>query len=302
MFFCRWRISFDEFFRIVTAEGIDKSYDTHVERRYGIDSFVRDFRRGEGMYSNSSAQSVLRDYSATENWEPPPPVSFFTRNIGKKEIAPSMGPGPGAEQELRYFMHCVADHTDNAEQAFTTLYTHYEKRIFRFCLFHLRNAATAQELMHDVFLIVWQSAHTYQGQSSLEVWLFGIAHNLCRNARRRAMGSVGIRPERETVRARERPASEEPSVPITIDASSPDLNPEGQTAAHQRCSLVQRLINRLSLVQQEVLHFTYVEGLSIHDIAQILGVASGTVKSRMFTARCVLRHYMQEAGLTREDL
>jgi RNA polymerase sigma-70 factor (ECF subfamily) len=271
----------------------------------GIDSFVRDFRRGEGMYSKSSAQSVLGDYSVTENWEPPPPVSFFTRDTSETEIAPSVQPGLVAEQDLGSLMRCVADRTDNANLAFTTLYTQYEKRLFRFCLFHLRDAATAQELMHDVFLIVWQSAHTYQGQSSLEVWLFGIAHNLCRNARRRARGPTGPILGRETVRARERLPNNEPSLPtmtVATDAPSPDLNPEGQAAAHQRCSLVQRLINRLPLVQREVLHFTYVEGLSIHDIAQILGVASGTVKSRMFTARCVLQQYMQEAGLTREDL
>lgn len=254
------------------------------------------------MYSKSSAQSVLGDYSVTENWEPPPPVSFFTRGIGETEIAPSVQPGLVAEQDLGSLMRCIADRTHNANHAFTTLYTQFTKRIFRFCLLQLRDAATAQELMHDVFLIVWQSAHTYQGQSSLEVWLFGIAHNLCRNARRRAMGPAGPTPGRETVRARERPAGDELSLPITPDAPSPDLNPEGQAAAHQRCSLVQQLINRLPLVQQEVLHFTYVEGLSIHDIAQILGVASGTVKSRMFTARCVLRHSMQKAGLTRENL
>jgi RNA polymerase sigma-70 factor, ECF subfamily len=254
------------------------------------------------MYSKSSAQSVLGDYSVTEHWEPPPPVSFFTRDTGATEIAPSVQPGLVAEQDLGSLMQCIADRTDNAYQAFTTLYTQYEKRLFRFCLLQLRDAATAQELMHDVFLIVWQSAHTYQGQSSLEVWLFGIAHNLCRNARRRAMGPTGPTLGGETVRARERFPNNEPSLSITTDAPSPDFDPEGQAAAHQRCSLVQRLINRLPLVQREVLHFTYVEGLSIHDIAQILGVASGTVKSRMFTARCVLRHSMQEAGLTREDL
>ena len=257
------------------------------------------------MYSKSSAQSVLGDYSVTENWEPPPPVSFSTRDTGKKEIALSTQPGAAAEHDLRSLMRCVADRTDNAYQAFTTLYSQYAKRIFRFCLFHLKDAATAQELTHDVFLIVWQSAHTYQGHSSLEVWLFGIAHNLCRNARRRAAGPAGPTPGGETVRARERPPNNEPSLPtmiVTIDAPSPDLDPEGHAAAQQRCSLVRRLINRLPIVQREVLHFTYVEGLSIHDIAQILGVSSGTVKSRMFTARCVLRQYMQEAGLTRENL
>ena len=107
------------FFRIETAEGIDESYDNRVERRYGIDSFVRDFRRGEGMYSNSSAQSVLGNYSVTENWEPPPPVSFFTRGVGEKEIAPSVQPGLVAEQDLGSLMQCVADRTDNASQAFT---------------------------------------------------------------------------------------------------------------------------------------------------------------------------------------
>jgi len=89
---------------------------------------------------------------------------------------------------------------------------------------------------------------------------------------------------------------------VTTDEPPLDLNPEGQTAAHQRCALVQRLVNRLPIVQREVLHFTYVQGLSIHDIALILGVAISVHPGRVRTARCVLRHYVQEAGLTREDL
>jgi len=257
------------------------------------------------MYNNSLTQSALGDSSAAENWGLRPKSSPFKEKRVGRETATRGHPGPLAEQELRQLMLCIADRRGNAAQAFTTLYTQYAKRIFRFCLFHLRDAATAQELTHDVFLIVWKSAHTYQGHSSLKVWLYGVAYNLCRNARHRAVRPAGLTPREETGRTAERLGNAQPRLPTlseTLDVPSPGLEPEGQVAAHQRGALVQRLIARLPKAQQEVIHFTYVEGLSIHAIAQILGVSGGTVKSRMFAARRLLRHYMQEAGLTQEDL
>ena len=61
--------------------------------------------------------------------------------------------------------------------------------------------------------------------------------------------------------------------------------------------LLREGLSKLSAAQRTVLPLAYFGGLSIHEIAQVLGICEGTVKSRMANARRLLRHYLEHVGI-----
>jgi RNA polymerase sigma-70 factor (ECF subfamily) len=131
--------------------------------------------------------------------------------------------------------------------------------------------STADELVQDIWLRVLQGIGRLQDPAKLRAWLFGIAH-------RRLMD-----------RLRDRYAS-----PIDADADAdaaldvrPDAAPEPDGLLAGRD--LERGLARLPPAERDVLSLFYLEELSLADVARVLAVPVGTVKSRLFRARHLLR-------------
>ena len=150
--------------------------------------------------------------------------------------------------------------------AMQTLFARHRTAVYRWLLRFVGNEAVAEDLLSDVFLDVWRQADRFQARSSVSTWLLAIARFKALSARR-------IRKEAE--------------LDETIEATvaDPADNPEVMLEKKNREELVRAALNNLSPEHKEVIDLVYYHEKSVDECAQILGVPSGTVKTRMFYAR-----------------
>ena len=148
------------------------------------------------------------------------------------------------------------------EAAFKRLYARYADRVFRYALTLLRNRHLAEEVVQETMVAVWEGAGSFKGSSRVSTWIFGVARNQAHALlRREARGA--------------RTANE----PLVL----PD--PAGQVEKVER---VRSALERLPPQQREVVFLAFYEGLSYREIAGILRIPEGTVKSRMYYAKRTL--------------
>ncbi|WP_424535034.1 RNA polymerase sigma factor [Sphaerisporangium viridialbum] len=160
---------------------------------------------------------------------------------------------------------------DGDTAALTELYARYGKPMFAFLYRLAGDRGTAEEILQDTWLAVWRSAGTYQSRSSVSTWLFGVARRQAHNRLR------GVPP----------PVAAEP----TADGADSAPGPEELAIGRDR---VQAALERLPPAQREVVVLALLEDLSHQDIAEVLGIPVGTVKSRLHHARATLREWIDE--------
>ena len=157
--------------------------------------------------------------------------------------------------------------------ALAALFDRYGDQIYNHCFRHLADWAEAEDATSSVFLEVWRHRHrVLLHDGSALPWLYGVATNVCRNARRsrrRHLRAVARLPE---------PAAE----PDHADRVSDRLGSE----ARMRAVLVQ--IDALPVREREVLGLIAWAGLSYEQAAVALDIPVGTVRSRLSRARARL--------------
>lgn len=172
------------------------------------------------------------------------------------------------------------------QQAFEALYHRYHRRLFGYLLRVLRRPALIEEVLDDVMLAVWQGARRFDGRSRASTWILGIAHHKALKALERARRTA----DRE---------GDDPPDPET----EPTGDRRGPEAAAVRAELRRKLrsaMEVLSPVQRAVVELTFFFGHSYPEVAEIVGCPVGTVKTRMFHARRLLKERLPELGLDAE--
>ena len=159
--------------------------------------------------------------------------------------------------------------------ALATLYHQHQRALFRYLCGLIPDRGLAEEALQDTLLAVWRSAGSFQGRSALRTWLFGIARRQAHNAlRRRGLPVVDAED--------------------LLALADPAQGTEDQALQRAELGELAGAIRRLSLVHREVLALTFVSGLSYEEIAGVLDVPEGTVKSRLSNARRALRRAVEE--------
>jgi RNA polymerase sigma-70 factor (ECF subfamily) len=171
------------------------------------------------------------------------------------------------------------------EAACTELVAEHQRMVVQLAMNLLSDRDEALDLSQEVFLRVFRTIHRFRGQSTLRTWIYRIAVNQARNRHR-------------TWRRRHR------SDQVSLDehvAAHGDLiaaaaaTPERVFAQKELATTLQRALDRLPFDQRTVIVLREVDGLSYEEIAFSLGVAVGTVKSRLTRARQALRHDLRDA-------
>ena len=153
------------------------------------------------------------------------------------------------------------------DEALERLLDGYEQKVFRMAVAMLRDRGRAQDATQDVFLKLWRALPSYDGRAALSTWLYTIARNTCLNAVRT-----------ETYR---RPAGEIG----TFEPHAESIRPESIA--------LQSAIDRLPEVQRMIVTLFYFEDRNIAEVASLLGMPEGTIKSHLHRARRALSDMLE---------
>jgi RNA polymerase sigma-70 factor (ECF subfamily) len=154
-------------------------------------------------------------------------------------------------------------------EALEQLLERYETKVFRMAVAFLKDRARAEDVTQDIFLKLWQGLPDYDGRASPGTWLYTIARNTCLSALR----SDSYR------RVLPLDAAREPEAPARPGMTDLELAP---------------LMDRLPEIQRTAITLFYLQEKSVGEVAVMLGMPEGTVKSHLHRARLALGEIMKE--------
>jgi RNA polymerase sigma-70 factor (ECF subfamily) len=174
-------------------------------------------------------------------------------------------------------------------EAFNQLVTRHERPVFNVALRLLRDVGLAEDATQDTFIRAWQNIGTFQ-TGSVRSWLYKIATNraydMLRASARRPAGSL----EAEPVEIE----------PIWTSGGQGEEAPDAHTLRRELSIYLERALTALPEDQRMVVLLVDVQGLDYHEVADTLGTALGTVKSRLSRARAKIRQALTDDETARE--
>jgi RNA polymerase sigma-70 factor (ECF subfamily) len=162
---------------------------------------------------------------------------------------------------------------DGDRVALRELYSRHGQGLSTYLRLFTNDHGQIEEIVQDTMLAAWTGADRFAGRSTTRSWLFGIA-------RRRAM---------DTLRRRRLPVADAQLETLADPAPSPEAWALAQASQGDLLATIERL----SPVHQEILLLTFVHELAYSEIAEMLEVPIGTVKSRLSNARRALRAHLR---------
>lgn len=181
------------------------------------------------------------------------------------------------------------------ERAFEQFYASYMPRVYRFILKRVgRDASAAEELCQDVLIRAIQSIGSYRGEASLFTWI-------CQIARNRLTDYWRQRQRRDAVEAF---PEDDPTIAAALETLEGNLpGPEAEGARAELLQLVEVVLDRLPPNYGDALEWKYIDGLSVAEIAQRLGLGATAAQSLLARARGAFRDaFSALAGEGHRDL
>ncbi len=169
--------------------------------------------------------------------------------------------------------------------AFETLVEHYQQQVYHLALRMVGNESDAQDLAQEAFIRAWRGLGSFQFTSQFSTWLYRLTSNICidflrAQKRRKVVSLTMLRDDEDS----------------QWDLPDSEPLPEQQMIAAEEREHLARAFAALDPEFRQVLTLRIVNGCSYQQISQILGVAEGTVKSRLSRAREQLRKKMAANG------
>jgi len=171
-------------------------------------------------------------------------------------------PGVGAPTDRSLLERIRRGDTSGAAE----LFERYAPALLRFTDRLLSDRSTAEEVTQEVFVKVISRAHQYDGRAEVSSWLFAIAANACRDRKRRDRRATVVPLE---------------AVPEPVQKGD---GIETVLSDRERRDAVRRALSALSEEQREALVLARYHGLPYAEIAEVLGISVGAVKTRIFRA------------------
>lgn len=175
-------------------------------------------------------------------------------------------------EDRRLIAECLGGRRD----AFGELVSRYQARLYNAALRLVNSPEDAADVVQDVFLSAYQALHTFKGDAEFFTWLYRIAFNTAISLKRKKRPSLSL--DNHTRKTGLDP--DDPSEYVKPNAAIERTEDERQ---------LHDAIARLSAEHRDVLVLKDIEGMKYEEIADILGVPIGTIRSRLHRARLELR-------------
>jgi len=192
-------------------------------------------------------------------------------------------------EEVAFDQMLVARFKNGDGSAFDEMVGRYWNRIYSMVNQLLRNPQDAEEVTQDAFIRAHRALGNFRGDSAFSTWLYQIATNLARNRywywwRRKRDKSVSI----------DAPISGDNDLTLAEVIPAEVESPDDITVTQEFVSRIGKGMEKLSAKHREILVLRNVKNFSYEEIAAVLGISIGTVKSRIARARESLRGRMGE--------
>jgi RNA polymerase sigma-70 factor (ECF subfamily) len=198
-------------------------------------------------------------------------------------VATSLSAQATAEQAL------VRQARAGDQDAFAAIVRLHQRQVYQLALRMLHNQDDAVEATQEVFLAAWQGLGGFRGDSRLSTWLYRIAYHHC-------LKVVELRQREEQAR------TELASATAQAEGPSAKLSQfHAQSALGDLCDLVRVEMANLPPKYRAVLALRHVQGLSYEEMAEVLRVPIGTVKTHLFRARAILKERLTDLDRAASD-
>lgn len=163
-------------------------------------------------------------------------------------------------------------------EALAEIYRRFQRPLFSYLFHLLGQKELAEDVLQEVVVIIWQKAHTFRSTSQCTYWIFGIAHNQAFKA------------------LRQHPRVALLELEAALDIPDEALNPETDLLRQVTQEEIARALACLTSEHREVLELAFFQDFSCKEIATIVGIPTGTVKSRLSYARRSLKAALLHNG------
>jgi RNA polymerase sigma-70 factor, ECF subfamily len=205
------------------------------------------------------------------------------RVTGPAALASVRGAGPpggGAPDPERLEAQMLRRIAGGDQGAMAEFYRRHGRVVFAQILLVVGERALGEEILQDTMLAIWRGAGSFRWESGVRSWVIAIARRQARDRlRRRRLRVVDDA--------------------CLAEQSSRDPGPEVVALGRAEAAEVANAIRGLAPAHREVLGLAFGAGLSLPEVAGVLGVPLGTVKSRLTAARAALARLLEEKGLSR---
>lgn len=199
-------------------------------------------------------------------------------------VARTGASAPAAEE-----LACVARARAGDQDAFGVLVRLYQRQVYQLALRMLRDTEDATEATQEVFLAAWQGLSGFRGDARFSTWLYRIAYNHCLKLVERQKRDAAARAELLANAARQQ---------TPAGALSASMAHDAERAMRET---VRDEIANLPPKYRAVLVLRHLQDLTYEEMADVMRVPIGTVKTQLFRARAMLKERLEPLGRMREE-
>ena len=166
-----------------------------------------------------------------------------------------------------------------SESDFEALILSCQGKAYSMAYRYFNNPEDAMDALQESFLKIYRSLGTFKGESSFQTWVYRIEANTCCDMLRKKKARI-------TTESLVKMDGEDEYTLEIMDAS---MGPEERAIHQEMTGYILHCLEKLPLEQKEIIVLRDIQGFSYEDIAEILNINPGTVKSRISRARMKLR-------------
>lgn len=176
-------------------------------------------------------------------------------------------------------MQLVAASKKGDQDAFAQLVQRYQPRVFNLVYRMLHHYEEATEITQETFLAAWQGLPSFRGDARFPTWLYRIAYNCSLKSLEQ--------------RKRDKALQEALQAEQVLEQAYGDKSADAQLEMHDRQAFIQELIARLPAKYRVVLILRHLQDMTYEEMAEILTMPIGTIKTHLFRARNLLKERLQ---------